>query len=72
MVRVEFNEKRCKACGLCVDVCPAGIIRVNTDRVQVNGLGCAEITENKCIGCRSCVTVCPDTVISLYKEENGE
>ncbi len=72
MVIVEFNEKRCKACGLCADACPLGIIYVNTDRVMVNGRGCAELKENKCIGCKSCVTVCPDAAISLRRTDEDK
>ena len=72
MVIVEFNEKRCKTCGLCADACPLGIIYVNTDRVMVNGRGCAELKENKCIGCKSCVTVCPDAAISLRRTDEDK
>lgn len=69
MIKIEFNEQRCKACGLCAEACPKNIIRINRDRVEINGLGCAELIENSCIGCKSCATVCPDIAISIYKTE---
>lgn len=69
MIKIEFNEHRCKACGLCAEACPKHIIIINKDRVEINGLGCAELTENSCIGCKSCATVCPDVAISIYKTE---
>lgn len=68
MAKAVFNEKRCKACGLCVDACPLKIIYINKDRIQINGLGCAELKEDKCIGCGACRTVCPDCAVTVYKE----
>lgn len=69
MIITEFNEKRCKACGLCAVACPKKIIRINKDRVEINGLGCAELISDDCIGCKACATVCPDIAISIYREE---
>lgn len=68
MVKTVFDEKRCKACGLCAAACPKKIIRINTSKIEINGLGCAEIAGEGCIGCGICATVCPDMVISIYRE----
>lgn len=72
MIITKFDEKRCKACGLCTLACPKKIIRINRDRVEINGLGCAELISNECIGCKSCAVVCPDIAISIYREEESK
>lgn len=67
----KIDENRCKACGLCESVCPRGVIAVNTERIEVNGLGCAEIINSGCVGCRRCVLMCPDIAISIAEEKGG-
>ena len=47
----------CVACNRCVEVCPAGAIRV------VNGV--AVVNEEKCISCGLCVKACPKGLIEL-------
>ncbi|MCF6094420.1 4Fe-4S binding protein [Microaerobacter geothermalis] len=65
--RVIFNEELCKGCGLCVSVCPKGIISLSA---QINGKGyhpAQVIEQEKCISCTFCAMVCPDSVISVFR-----
>ncbi len=65
--KVEFIESRCKACGLCVEVCPTKILALS-DKLNANGyhpVYCLDM--EKCIACKSCATICPDVVITVYK-----
>ena len=47
---VWTDESRCKACNICVSVCPSGAIAMRQD-------------EGACIGCRECELHCPDFAI---------
>ncbi len=64
MIQITIDENRCKACGLCVEVCPVKALRINPAHLAAYGKGCAEYI-NKCIGCASCATVCPDIAITI-------
>ncbi|WP_204563062.1 4Fe-4S dicluster domain-containing protein [Neobacillus notoginsengisoli] len=67
--RVVFNEKYCKSCSLCIQVCPVNIIFLSD---YLNGKGyrpAAVIEQGKCISCAKCGQVCPDGVISVYRPE---
>jgi NAD-dependent dihydropyrimidine dehydrogenase PreA subunit len=47
-----FNPEECSACGLCVDVCPQGVIEIVEDHAEATN-------EEACIGCEMCVEECP-------------
>jgi len=65
--RVVFDEERCKACGLCVDVCPKKIIGLS-DRLNRQGYHPATVSEqDKCTSCALCARMCPDVAIEVYK-----
>ncbi|HIU58107.1 MAG TPA: 4Fe-4S dicluster domain-containing protein [Candidatus Ornithomonoglobus merdipullorum] len=74
MFELKIDEKRCKACGLCANACPRGVIGINRARVELNGLGCAEMKSAGCVGCGICALVCPDIAITIVKltVDNGE
>ena len=49
----------CKACGICMALCPVEIIVADEE-------GKATITDpDKCIGCRTCEIHCPDFAIAI-------
>ncbi len=64
VIRIIFDKNRCKGCGLCANVCPKGIIYIDTEVDTSYGRGCAAAREG-CIACGSCFTVCPDIAISI-------
>ena len=69
MNKVTFRTERCKGCGLCVDVCPKGIITLLQDKLNSKGYQPAAITEQeKCIACAMCATMCPDCVIKVERD----
>jgi 2-oxoglutarate ferredoxin oxidoreductase subunit delta len=68
MARVEFNEDRCKGCGLCVAVCPRKIIALRQDKLNSIGFHPAGVEEmEKCTGCTMCAVMCPDSVIEVWR-----
>jgi len=66
--RVIINAEICKGCALCADVCPVGIIIMESKVLNSSGLLPAKVTEaDKCTGCGNCATICPDSAISVYR-----
>ncbi|MGD8792361.1 MAG: FAD-dependent oxidoreductase [Anaerolineae bacterium] len=58
----EVLPLRCVACGLCVEVCPAGAAAL----VEVRGRQQAEINPALCKGCGLCVAACRGGAITLH------
>ncbi|HEY6225069.1 MAG TPA: 4Fe-4S binding protein, partial [Gemmatimonadales bacterium] len=55
------NRAWCKACDLCVEVCPTGILALDaSDRITVSDI-------SRCIFCGLCVLRCPDYVFVLER-----
>ncbi|RLI78160.1 2-ketoglutarate ferredoxin oxidoreductase subunit delta [Archaeoglobales archaeon] len=55
MAEIKIDEKLCKKCGICIEVCPQKIITLNSSLI---------VTEN-CKGCRLCEYHCPDFAIEV-------
>ena len=56
-------ESNCKACDLCVSVCPAGVLAMRPDPHSVLGAMITIIAPEDCIGCNECELCCPDFAI---------
>ncbi len=68
MAKITFLYDRCKGCGLCVDVCPKHIIKIQNDKINKKGHYPADIIDmDACIGCASCATMCPDCIITVER-----
>jgi len=65
--RIDVNEYYCKACGLCIENCPQGVIALSTDRFNAKGYHPAELIEAGCTGCGICAIVCPEAAITVYR-----
>lgn len=64
--QVEIRPEYCKACGICLEVCPKKVLKAGKD-------GKAQAVAEGCIGCRLCEFHCPDFAISVRgggKDEN--
>lgn len=67
MPRPIFNQEKCKACEMCIDVCPKKILELS-EIVNPKGYRTTHCKdEAACIGCMFCAKMCPDTVIEIYK-----
>lgn len=65
--RVAVNDKICKGCGYCKEVCSLGIFEI-TQTFNSQGYKPAEAQNpDSCIGCLKCLYVCPDFAISVEK-----
>ena len=66
--RIEIDEGRCKACRLCISVCPQEIL-VLSDDLNERGYTPVAVTDmDKCTGCGMCAMVCPDVCITVYRQ----
>ena len=54
MARVRIRKRRCRKCGLCVEICPEGLF------VQEQPGTVPRIPSQRgCIACGHCASVCP-------------
>ena len=60
---VWVNTDRCKACDICVDVCPAGVLAMKPEPKSVLGAMISIVALDACIGCNECELSCPDFAI---------
>lgn len=59
--KVEIIPKYCKACGICIDVCPKQVLAPQKDgKAYVAAI-------DQCIGCMLCEYHCPDFAITVTK-----
>ncbi len=69
---IRINKELCKGCGLCVEACPKGSIRIS-NKFNIKGYHPAEYTEkeksknHKCTGCALCAIICPDIAIEVFR-----
>ena len=65
--KIEVNDFYCKACGLCVSVCPTQVIQLAPERMNARGYHPAEQFKDGCTACGTCAMVCPDVAITVYR-----
>jgi 2-oxoglutarate ferredoxin oxidoreductase subunit delta len=67
---VWVDESRCKACDICVSVCPAGTLAMEYDSSSTLGAMVRIIAPESCIGCNDCELTCPD--FAIYVADKSE
>ena len=68
MPKIEVDANRCKACYLCVGVCPQKCLGPSKT-ISKKGYFHAEMQHpEKCIVCAMCYRMCPDIAITVIKE----
>ena len=55
---LELFEEKCTGCGMCVEVCPQGVMRVD------KGLA-AIVDRDACMECSACARNCPEEAITV-------
>jgi len=56
---LKLDLSKCNGCGLCEEVCPLGILRLEKKKVHMM---------EGCVNCRTCLRVCPKGVFSVETE----
>lgn len=51
VVTLEFDQELCTGCGMCVEVCPHAVFRIEADRAVL-------AARDACIECGACITNC--------------
>lgn len=67
--KLVINSERCKGCGLCLEYCPKGALKVSE---KYNSLGIHPMElgdESKCTGCSFCAISCPDAAIEIIEDK---
>ena len=72
--RIKLDREACKACYLCISVCPENLIEAS-EKLNQKGYYAAEFIERnndeagrRCTGCATCAIMCPDVAIEVYRE----
>jgi len=69
-VPVKIRQEVCKGCGLCVDICPRHLIKIDKTRINRKGYHPAEYDdpEGLCTSCTQCAVICPEVAIEIICE----
>jgi len=61
---IKIDEDKCIGCGVCVEVCPGNLIKLQT---KENGTKTSYIKHIRdCWGCTSCIKECSKNAISFF------
>jgi 2-oxoglutarate ferredoxin oxidoreductase subunit delta len=63
--RITLRPFYCKGCGLCVDICPTGVLLLSGNKRSKWGITVIKSAPDFCIGCRMCEHRCPDFAILI-------
>ena len=55
---LQLDESKCTGCGMCLDVCPHSVLKINGKNIQI-----AE--RDACMECGACSRNCPAGAISV-------
>lgn len=58
VVTLRLDEDKCTGCGMCVEVCPHGVLEMNSKKVRITD-------RDACMECGACVKNCPFSAISV-------
>lgn len=66
---VWVNTNNCKACDICVSVCPAGVLGMVYEPTSTLGAMISVQHPESCIGCMECELSCPDFAIFVAEKK---
>lgn len=70
MVEIHIDEKLCKGCYFCVEICPKEVL-AKSDGLSPKGYIIVKVENiENCIVCRLCERICPDFAISVYETKS--
>jgi 2-oxoglutarate ferredoxin oxidoreductase subunit delta len=74
VTEIRIDRERCKGCGLCLSVCPKGLLEAEEGR---NARGhrpvrAVEGAAARCVRCGRCYRVCPDVAIEIVADDASD
>ncbi|MBS4067973.1 MAG: 4Fe-4S dicluster domain-containing protein [Sulfurimonas sp.] len=67
---VWVNTSNCKACDICVSVCPSGVLGMVYEVTSTLGAMISVQHPEACIGCMECELSCPDFAIYVADKKD--
>jgi 2-oxoglutarate ferredoxin oxidoreductase subunit delta len=67
---VWVNTNNCKACDICVSVCPSGVLGMKYEKTSTLGAMISIDHPEACIGCNECELTCPDFAIYVADKKD--
>jgi NAD-dependent dihydropyrimidine dehydrogenase PreA subunit len=58
VVTLTLDEAKCTGCGMCVEVCPHAVFRLENHKVRL-------IDRDACMECGACARNCPAAAVSV-------
>lgn len=55
---LKLDEEKCKGCGMCIEVCPHGVIFMKDDKARI-------ADRDSCMECGACAQNCPFSAIAV-------
>jgi NAD-dependent dihydropyrimidine dehydrogenase PreA subunit len=55
---LALDQEKCTGCGMCLQVCPHGVFRMNCARVEIR-------EKDACMECGACARNCPFAALSV-------
>lgn len=70
MIKIHIDEKLCKGCYYCIEMCPKNVLG-KSNELSMKGYIIARVERPEdCILCRTCERICPDFAISVDDTKN--
>lgn len=63
MIEITIDNKFCKGCNLCIEVCPRDVLSVSEERGDAGFLVPEATKAEACTRCMLCELICPDFAI---------
>jgi NAD-dependent dihydropyrimidine dehydrogenase PreA subunit len=57
-----INTDECVSCGACVEACPADVLELGDEAVEISDA-------DSCVGCGACMDACPTGAISEIADD---
>ncbi|MGD0275111.1 MAG: mercury methylation ferredoxin HgcB [Syntrophales bacterium] len=58
VVTLKLNEDKCTGCGMCLEVCPHDVLKMNGRRIYIHN-------RDACMECGACSRNCPFDAVSV-------
>lgn len=55
---LSLDEQRCTGCGMCIEVCPRGVFKMNGKKAML-------VDKDACMECGACMKNCPFSAVTV-------